>query len=129
MAEEFNACCAYAEEVGAQHFEIEEIALVTTPNRVPPYFNRICIRGRHRAVSLGIYGQRFHQFPIIARGTASEIIAYRQVEPDDVIDFEKRISPGECPVPLNELPDFHFIHWTPERGAQLCKPLPLNGEP
>lgn len=126
MAEEFDACCAYVEEVGAQHFEIEEPSLVCTPNRVPPRFNKICVRGRHRAVSMGMYGQRFHQFPIISRGQSNEIIAFRQMEPDDVGDFEERIYPHVSPIPLNQLPHHHFIHWTPERGAVYCKPLPLT---
>jgi hypothetical protein len=126
MAEEFNALCAYVEEVGAQHFAIEEIALVARPNNVPPNLNKIYIRGRHRAISLSAYGQRFHQFPLIVRGTASQIIAFRQTDPDDVKDFERRIAPDVSPVPLNRLPDYHFIDWTPEHGAVLRAPLPYT---
>jgi len=126
MSDEFDATCAYVEEVGAQHFAIEEIALVSSPNHVPPHFNRLCIRGRHRYVSLSIYGQRFHQFPVIARGTASEIVAFRQVDPDDVKDFEERIAPEESPISLNELNRYEYVHWTPDGGAVLHSPLPVT---
>lgn len=126
MAEEFDELCACVWEVGAQHIATEEIALVSTPNRVPPQFSRLCVTGRHRGVSMSTYGQRFHQFPLITRGTASEIIAFRQIDPDDVDDFEKRILPYSSPIPVNQLPDHHFLHWTPERGVQYCEPLPLK---
>jgi hypothetical protein len=128
MAEEYDEVCARVEEIGAVHFATEEIGLVAKPSRVPPYLNRLSIRGRHRAISLSTYGQRFHQFPLITRGTASEIVAYRQTDPDDVNDFERRISPAVAPVPLNHLPDFHFIYWTPEGGANFCSPIPLTSD-
>jgi hypothetical protein len=126
MREEFDALCAYAEEIGAQHLAIEEIGLVATPSRVPPYFNRLAIRGRHRGISLSTYGQRFHQFPLIARGTACELIAFRQTDTDDVRDFNRRIAPRTSPMPINELPDFHYLRWTPATGVTLHKPLPFR---
>lgn len=128
MANEFDQLCYLVQEVGAQHFGIEEIGLVANPTQVPANFNRLCIKGRHRAVSVSIYGQRFHQFPLIARGQCSEIVAFRQTDPDDVRDFNKRIAPARAPIPLNHLPDFHFIHWTPEDGAILCSPIPIVSE-
>lgn len=121
---EFDALCAYVYEVGAQHFCIEEVALVSRPNDVPGNMDMLYIRGRHRGVSLSAFGQRFHQFPLIVRGTSTEIVAFRQTDPDDVKDFEDRIYPAISPVSLNTLDDFYYINWTPDGGAVLCKPLP-----
>jgi hypothetical protein len=128
IIDEFDLLCACVEEVGAQHFSIEEIALVadSTRMRCPPHFNRLCIRGRHRAVSMSVYGQRFHQFPPIYRGNTSEIVAYRQADWEDVKDFDKRISPARSPIPINHLPNHYFVHWTPEEGARLCEPVPYK---
>lgn len=127
MREEYDAVCAYVYEVGAMHFATEEIATVEDPRLVSPNFNMLCIKGRHRAVSMSWYGQRFHQFPLIARGTSSEIVAFRQTDPDDVRDFNKRIGPSVSPVPLNHLPKHHYIHFTRESGAVFCRPLDFDG--
>lgn len=128
IIDEFDTLCGCIEEVGAAHFGIEEIALVadSTRMRCPPNFNKLCIRGRHRAVSMSVYGQRFHQFPPIYRGNTSEIIAYRQADWEDVKDFNKRIAPVASPVPINQLPDRYFVHWTPQDGARLCQPVPYK---
>lgn len=125
MLEEFDALCGYVYEVGAQHFAVEEGSLYRGEDalRVAPNLNRLAIAGRHRGVSLSVYGQRFHQFPLIIRGQSTEIIAFRQSDPDDVRDFEKRISPDFSPLPINQLPQRHFIRWRPEVGAQYCSPL------
>lgn len=125
MALEFDRLCGLIYEVGAMHFTIEEIGLVASPNVVPPNFNQLCIKGRHRAVSIAAYGQRFHQFPLITRGQSTEIVAFLQTDPDDAKDFNKRIAPDRSPVPINHLPDHHFIHWTPKTGAVLCEPIPV----
>lgn len=126
---EYNALCAYVYEVGAQHFCTEEPGLVCKPNDVPGNMDMLYISGRHRGISLSAFGQRFHQFPLIVRGTSTEIVAFRQVDPDDVKDFEDRIYPAESPMPLNQLQDYYYINWTPEGGAVLCSPLPyVEGE-
>lgn len=129
MTEEYNALCAYVYECGALHFATEEPALVADASaheRIPSNMRRLAIEGRHRAVSLSYYGQRFHQFHTIIRGTASEIVAFRQTDPEDVRDFDRRISPSVSPVPLNELPEHHYIHYTRESGAVFCAPLEYN---
>jgi hypothetical protein len=124
--EEYNALCAYVYEVGAQHFCTEEIALVAKPNDVPANLDLLYIKGRHRGVSLSAFGQRFHQFPLIVRGTSTELVAFKQIDPDDVKDFEDRIYPCESPTSLNLLPPHHYINWTSEEGAVLCTPLPFH---
>jgi len=126
MSDEYDEFCGWVETIGDCHLANEEIALVANPARVPGHFNRLCIRGRHFGISMSIYGQRFHQFPLIARGTASEIIAFRQSDPDDVRDFDKRIAPSFSPVPLNELPPHHFIRYTPTTGPVYHSPLKLS---
>jgi len=123
---EYNALCAYVYEVGAQHFCTEEPALVCKPNDVPSNMDMLYIRGRHRGISLSAFGQRFHQFPLIVRGTSTEIVAFKQVDPDDVKDFEDRIHPESSPVPLNQLEKHYYIDWTAEDGAVLCQPLPYS---
>jgi hypothetical protein len=129
MSAEFDEFCGVVEEIGAVHLAIEEIGLVASPTRVPGNFNRLCVKGRHREISISIYGQRFHQFPLIARGQASEIVAFSQSDPDDVRDFKKRIAPAISPVPLNELPQHHFIRYTRETGPVLCAPLTIPNDP
>lgn len=128
MLEEFDALSAYVEEVGAQHFGVEEISLYRGEDglRIPGNFQRLCVKGRHRAISMSVYGQRFHQFPLITRGTASEIVAFAQADPEDVRDFNKRIHPDVAPIPLNQLPEHHFLHWTRQEGVELRAPLPLD---
>lgn len=125
MSDEYDYFCGLVEQIGNCHLANEEIALVANPTRVPGNFNRLMIRGRHMGISLSTYGQRFHQFPLIARGTATEIIAFRQSDPDDVRDFDKRIAPSISPIPLNQLPPHHFIRYTPTTGAVYHAPMLL----
>lgn len=122
MKDEHDAVCAYVYEIGAMHFGSEEIGLLQDPRDVSPNFNMLCIKGRHRGVSLSWYGQRFHQFPLIARGTASEIVAFRQSDPDDVKDFERRIAPLTAPVPISQLPVNHYLHYNRKEIA-FCTPV------
>ncbi len=131
MAEEYDELCALVYEVGAQHFATEEPALIADASAhqsLPSNMRRLAIEGRHRAVSLSYYGQRFHQFHPIVRGNSSEIVAYRQSDPDDVRDFDKRIATAISPVPLNQLPPHHYIHYTRERGPVFCAPVEF-GQP
>jgi hypothetical protein len=125
MFDEFDTLCSAVYEIGAVHFAIEEISLYRGPDaqRLPGNLSRIAAAGRHRAVSHSVYGQRFHQFPLIIRGQSTQIIAFRQSDPDDVDDFDKRIYPDVSPTPINQLPRYHFISWTPEHGASLHAPL------
>lgn len=129
MLEEYDALCAYVYEVGALHFASEEISLYrgTDSLRVPPNLNKVAVAGRHRGVSHSVYGQRFHQFPLIVRGQSTEIIAFRQSDPADVGDFEKRIYPDISPVSINQLPEHHFIRWNGTNGADYCAPLKEGG--
>ena len=122
----FDDFCRAVALVGNLLAVVEEVSLVASPSTVPPLFKRLLAVGRHFGVSLLIVGQRFAQFPRLATGMASRIVAFRQSEPSDVADLGKRLGEidgrdaGEI---ARTLPPHHRLEWRPETGAQLLPPL------
>lgn len=124
MADEFDALCAAIYDVGALDFNIEELSFVCSPSRVPSNFGRLAAAGRHRAVSLCCVGQRFAQFPLLVRGAASRIIAYRQQDPADVKDLVSRVGEAGDRAPF--LKRFYYIDWMADREPQAILYSPIN---
>lgn len=121
MANDFDMLCAAIYDIGALCFVIEELSFVCSPSRVPDNFGRLAAAGRHRGVSLCCVGQRFAQFPLLVRGSASRIIAYRQQDPSDVKDLVARI--GESGYLVPQLRNYYYLDWSAERGVAYYSPI------
>jgi hypothetical protein len=117
MRAEYERLCAAVYDCGALTFVSEEISLVATPNDVPGELSRLAVRGRHRAVSMVTIGQRFAQFPLIVRGTASRVFCFRQTDPADVKGIRERFQPYPLPQDPSTLPDRVYLDWQPLRGV------------
>lgn len=126
MAEDFNSLCEAIYDIGALCFCIEELSFVCSPSRVPDNFGRLAAAGRHRAVSLCCIGQRFAQFPLLVRGAASRIIAYRQQDPADVKDLVSRIGEEADRAPF--LKNYYYLDWDAQRGVISYSPINDNTE-
>jgi hypothetical protein len=129
LPDQFDRFCAVCLRVGAMTVGVEEVSLVASPSEVPPRFAQLLAIGRHRACSAIVLGQRFAQFPRLATAMATQVYAFRQVEPSDLNDLEKRIGKSVATaadgmaVPTEHaarsLPRFSYIHWTPEEGGKI----------
>ena len=104
-----NCCCV-----------VEETSLVASPSSVPDGLKKLLAVGRHYGISMVLVAQRFAQMPRLATGMASRIVAFRQTEPSDVADLEKRLGAG-APDPRT-LKKFSCIDWRPETGATVRGP-------
>ena len=114
MKDEHEILCAEVYRIGAMCFIIEEVSQVcdnTKGEKPRREYSRLLIEGRHRAVSMVTIGQRFAQFPVSVRSSATRVLAFHQDEPRDVAAWEERIWPMECPKPINQLAKREYIDW------------------
>jgi hypothetical protein len=126
LAAAFDEWCLAVESIGNVCAVVEEVSLVASPSSVPDAFKRLLSVGRHRAVSLVVVGQRFAQHPRLSTAMASEVRAFRQTEPSDLGDLDKRLGPsadGVTPSTVaRSLQRGSCITWTPDNGWSVSRP-------
>lgn len=105
-----------ARVLGRCHLILEEADRLDDPRAFMEYDEAIS-RGRHYGVSLVGISLYPAKLPAMLRRQATRLISFRQIEPRDIDYIAEIIGPAADELP--DLPQFHYIDWTPTGGAHI----------
>lgn len=121
-------CRATYDHVWNVNLSIEEISLLVDgpgPSQTGEELLETIVTGRHRGISMTVYAQRFAMVPTHYRGNLSRIVAFQQPDPDDARELVKKTGGKLSVETFQELPEHHYVDWTPDHGARVCPPITL----
>lgn len=105
-------------ESGNLSFAVEELPMMSSPNWVPPAFDRLIRLGRHRGVNILYTGQRLSECPRRVTSATDVFLLFSHTEPRDLDAIAERTSPEVAETVAN-LGDHEFIVYDVRSRALL----------
>ena len=113
--ETFEALCQLAYREGRLLLVIEEVAMISKPNWLPPSLDKIVRLGRHRGVSVAWTTQRLSEVARRLTSTTDAFLLFFHHEPRDVEAIQQRCGIAVADT-VSQLGRHNFVSWDVATG-------------
>lgn len=93
LERDFSEICRAIYEGGNVTYSVEELPMLSSPQYVPPAYDRLVRLARHRCINLGYTGQRLSECPRRVTSATDVFILFSHTEPRDLDAIAERTSP------------------------------------